>query len=144
MDQPNDILDIDDARNEAPERIDAFLEDAHDNKVRSDAVINTIGFRKGDTFYWDSPEFDTGRGIMEPETFGLQRILQTNQFNTGLSVGPVTARPGDPAFERPADIDEFIPGCYERLFRDWLSGNLVPVREESEYIRVDTEEVVEP
>lgn len=110
----------------------------------SDAAINLLDACRNDVFLWDSGPIPAEQrecdSSADATSFGLQRVVATNHFSPGLHVAPADAAPGDRAFDDPSEISAFAVGGYTRLVRDWLRGDVVPLREERRYFRIDTGE----
>lgn len=100
---------------------DWFLE------IDTDFVINAIGFQKGDCFLYDSDTTRVETTIVE--------VVSTNQFSPGLEITN--------AQQHSIDMDWEELGSYGVLWVEWLRGNVIPLKESTEYIRQDTGDVVE-
>lgn len=110
-------------------------EDEHgpETEVDSDFVINTIGFREDNVFIVDEEDC---------RFRGPHLVVATNQFTPGLSTCDPNAMPNERSRAENHDWSGYACS-YGELWHLWLQGKVVPLREETTYIRADTGEEAE-
>lgn len=112
--------------------------DSNAGCTKADIVRRELGLGKGDVFYWESDaitEAEINSEWRQPQdsaTFGLQEVCSRSNFDRSLSVRSPDFDPRFPREETGCAIDEF--STYERLYRDYRRGTLLPVEVQTRYV----------
>jgi hypothetical protein len=127
---PDDIdpeYSIEQATQELQDRVE---EADRKETTKADVVRRELGLGQGGIFLWESdpiPEAaDSWLAGSDSHAFGLNKVLSNRNYDRGIRVCHPDQSPHDQG--DGVDIGEFT--SYERMYRDFQRGTLVPVREE--------------